>query len=67
MIKPLDFAKLLIEQRSITPNDSGLQHQIFQYLSEYGFRLPSCKDNRPLNFDEWNGMRSQTIYVPLHQ
>ena len=32
-------------------------------LSEYGFRLPSCKDNRPLNFDEWNGMRSQTIYV----
>ncbi len=34
-----------------------------QNLSEYGFRLPSCKDNRPLNFDEWNGMRSQTIYV----
>ena len=32
-------------------------------LSEYGFRLPSCKDNRPLNFDEWNAMRSQTIYV----
>ena len=32
-------------------------------LSEYGFRLPSCKDNRPLNFNEWNGMRSQTIYV----
>ena len=32
-------------------------------LSEYGFRLPSCKDNRPLNFNEWNDMRSQTIYV----
>ena len=32
-------------------------------LSEYGFRLPSCKDNRPLNFNEWNFMRSQTIYV----
>ena len=34
-----------------------------QNLSEYGFRLPSCKDNRPLNFNEWNFMRSQTIYV----
>jgi excinuclease ABC subunit B len=32
-------------------------------LSEFGFRLPSCKDNRPLNFQEWNKMRSQTIYV----
>ena len=32
-------------------------------LAEYGFRLPSCKDNRPLNFAEWNKMRSQTIYV----
>ncbi len=32
-------------------------------LSEYGFRLPSCKDNRPLMFEEWDRMRPQTIYV----
>lgn len=32
-------------------------------LVEYGFRLPSALDNRPLNFDEWNGMRPQTIFV----
>jgi excinuclease ABC subunit B len=32
-------------------------------LSDFGFRLPSCKDNRPLNFDEWNSMRPQTLYV----
>ena len=32
-------------------------------LSEYGFRLPSCKDNRPLKFEEWEEMRPQTIFV----
>ncbi len=32
-------------------------------LVEYGFRLPSAKDNRPLNFDEFESRRGQTIYV----
>ena len=32
-------------------------------LSEYGFRLPSCLDNRPLKFEEWELFRPQTIYV----
>ena len=32
-------------------------------LSEYGFRLPSCLDNRPLKFEEWEYFRPQTIYV----
>ncbi|MGB2096694.1 MAG: excinuclease ABC subunit UvrB [Candidatus Puniceispirillales bacterium] len=32
-------------------------------LSEYGFRLPSCLDNRPLKFEEWDAFRPQTIYV----
>ncbi len=32
-------------------------------LAQYGFRLPSCVDNRPLKFDEWNNMRGQTIFV----
>ena len=32
-------------------------------LSEYGFRLPSCMDNRPLKFEEWDSMRTQTVFV----
>jgi len=32
-------------------------------LAQYGFRLPSCIDNRPLTFDEWDSMRPQTIFV----
>ena len=32
-------------------------------LAEYGFRLPSCVDNRPLKFDEWEKMRGQSIFV----
>ncbi len=32
-------------------------------LAEYGFRLPSCTDNRPLKFEEWDGLRGQTIFV----
>jgi len=32
-------------------------------LSEYGFRLPSCMDNRPLKFEEWERFRPQTLFV----
>ncbi|MEM9233676.1 MAG: excinuclease ABC subunit UvrB, partial [Pseudomonadota bacterium] len=32
-------------------------------LAEYGFRLPSCMDNRPLKFEEWDAMRPQTVHV----
>ena len=32
-------------------------------LSEHGFRLPSCMDNRPLKFEEWEAFRPQTVYV----
>ena len=32
-------------------------------LSQYGFRLPACVDNRPLTFDEWDMLRPQTIFV----
>ena len=32
-------------------------------LSDYGFRLPSCMDNRPLKFEEWDEKKPQTIYV----
>src|SRR5437762_12691539 len=32
-------------------------------LAEYAFRLPSCTDNRPLNFEQWDTMRGQTLFV----
>ncbi len=32
-------------------------------LAEFGFRLPSCMDNRPLKFEEWDAMRPQTLHV----
>jgi excinuclease ABC subunit B len=32
-------------------------------LAEYGFRLPSCMDNRPLRFEEWDAMRPQSLFV----
>jgi len=32
-------------------------------LAAYGFRLPSCMDNRPLKFEEWDAMRPQSVYV----
>ena len=32
-------------------------------LAEHGFRLPSCMDNRPLKFEEWDAMRTQTVFV----
>ncbi len=32
-------------------------------LAEFGFRLPSCLDNRPLRFEEWQAMRPQTVHV----
>ena len=34
-----------------------------QTLSEFGFRLPACVDNRPLKFEEWEAMRPQTVFV----
>lgn len=32
-------------------------------LSDFGFRLPSCRDNRPLKFEEWEAMRPQTLFI----
>jgi excinuclease ABC subunit B len=34
-----------------------------QNLTDYGFRLPSCVDNRPLQFEEWNFFRPQTVFL----
>ena len=60
-------AILFIDESHVTvPQIGGMSKGDYSrksVLSEYGFRLPSCIDNRPLKFDEWNTMRPQTIYV----
>ena len=62
-----DDALLIIDESHVTiPQIGGMYRGDFNRkstLSEYGFRLPSCVDNRPLKFEEWERMRPQTIYV----
>ena len=60
-------ALLIVDESHVTvPQIGGMYRGDFArktVLSEYGFRLPSCMDNRPLKFEEWNAMRPQTVYV----
>ena len=60
-------ALIFVDESHVTvPQLSGMYKGDFRRkatLAEYGFRLPSCMDNRPLKFEEWNGMRPQTVYV----
>ena len=60
-------ALLFVDESHVTvPQIGGMYKGDFNRkstLSEYGFRLPSCVDNRPLKFEEWDTMRPQTIYV----
>ncbi len=62
-----DKAVLFIDESHVTvPQIGGMSKGDLSrksVLAEYGFRLPSCIDNRPLKFEEWNKMRPQTIYV----
>ena len=62
-----DDAILFIDESHVTiPQIGGMFRGDFARkatLAEHGFRLPSCADNRPLRFEEWNHMRPQTIYV----
>jgi excinuclease ABC subunit B len=62
-----DNALLIVDESHVTvPQLGGMYKGDFarkSTLSEFGFRLPSCMDNRPLKFEEWEGMRPQTIYV----
>ncbi len=54
------------ESHVMLPQLSGMykgDHARKSTLAEYGFRLPSCMDNRPLTFGEWEAMRPQTIFV----
>ncbi len=62
-----DDALLFIDESHITCSQiSGMYKGDFSRkstLSQYGFRLPSCLDNRPLKREEWDVMRPQTIFV----
>ena len=58
---------LFVDESHVTiPQINGMYKGDFSRksnLSEFGFRLPSCKDNRPLKFEEWNKMRPETVFV----
>jgi excinuclease ABC subunit B len=62
-----DNALLFLDESHVTaPQISGMYNgdrARKTNLVEYGFRLPSALDNRPLKFEEWDAMRPQTIYV----
>ena len=62
-----DNALLFVDECHVTvPQLGGMSRGDFRRkstLSEFGFRLPSCVDNRPLKFEEWEAMRPQTVYV----
>jgi excinuclease ABC subunit B len=60
-------ALLIVDESHVTvPQVGGMErgdHARKSILSDYGFRLPSCIDNRPLKFEEWERFRPQTIFV----
>jgi excinuclease ABC subunit B len=62
-----DNALVFIDESHVTIGQLGAMYRgdlrRKATLAEYGFRLPSCMDNRPLRFEEWNAMRPQTVYV----
>jgi excinuclease ABC subunit B len=62
-----DDALVFIDESHVTIGQLGAMYRgdlrRKATLAEYGFRLPSCMDNRPLRFEEWNAMRPQTVYV----
>jgi len=63
---PPDGLLILDESHVMVPQIGGMYNgdrARKTTLCEYGFRLPSALDNRPLKFEEWNKMRPQTIYV----
>ena len=63
---PEDALLFVDESHQTVPQVGGMargDHRRKITLAEYGFRLPSCIDNRPLRFNEWDAMRPQTVYV----
>ena len=63
---PEDFLMFVDESHVTIPQIRGMHagdQARKQNLIDFGFRLPSARDNRPLNFDEWNKKINQVIYV----
>jgi excinuclease ABC subunit B len=63
---PKDFLTVIDESHVTVPQIRGMYHgdrSRKETLVQYGFRLPSALDNRPLTFDEWNTMVKQIIFV----
>lgn len=63
---PKDAILFVDESHVSVPQIGGMYRGDFNRkstLATYGFRLPSCIDNRPLKFEEWDKMRPQTIFV----
>ncbi len=62
-----DNALVFVDESHVTiPQIGGMYRGDFRRkatLAEYGFRLPSCMDNRPLRFEEWEAMRPQCVHV----
>ena len=62
-----DNTIIFVDESHVTvPQLNGMykgDHTRKKTLAEYGFRLPSCMDNRPLKFEEWDAMRTQTVFV----
>ena len=60
-------ALLIVDESHVTvPQIGGMYRGDFNrksVLAEFGFRLPSCIDNRPLKFEEWERFRPQTVFV----
>ncbi len=60
-------ALLIVDESHVTvPQVGGMErgdHARKSILAEFGFRLPSCIDNRPLKFAEWESFRPQTVFV----
>ena len=60
-------ALLIVDESHVTvPQIGGMERGDFarkSILSDFGFRLPSCIDNRPLKFAEWESFRPQTVFV----
>ena len=62
-----DNALVFTDESHVTvPQIGGMYRGDFRRkatLAEFGFRLPSCLDNRPLRFEEWDAMRPQSVHV----
>ena len=63
---PEDIILFIDESHVTIPQIGGMykgDRSRKETLSNYGFRLPSCRDNRPLKFEEWKEFKGQTVYV----